>query len=506
MIFRNIAILLCCIIILPFFSSCMAQQSKKSITREPVAAGKFYPSDKRQLQNQIASLFSNANNISDTGIVRAIIVPHAGYVFSGEIAAAAIKLIDREKIYDNIFIIGSSHTTLFSGASIYNLGNYKTPLGQVRVNTILAQKLIDDNKVFRYFENAHKQEHSIEVELPLLQYWLRDTSNSIIPIIIGGEDLNTSKQVAQALQPYFNQNNLFIISSDFSHYPNHSDACIIDSITLQSILSKDPQTFIATLQKNAQKQINNLATSCCGHTSVLALLYLVNNNQIQFKHLAYKNSGDTPYSGKDRVVGYHSIAAIEYPNLQTQLKTSSMFSKDDKIILLQLARNTIQEYITKGNRIDVKEDSEALQVHCGSFVTLHKDGKLRGCIGQFTANKPIYKLIVDMAIAAATEDHRFLPVKEDEIKDLEIEISILSPMKKINSIDEIQLGIHGIYIIKGMNRGTFLPQVATQTGWNLEQFLGHCSRDKAGIGWEGWKSAEIYTYKATIFSEKELLK
>jgi hypothetical protein len=140
---------------------------------------------------------------------------------------------------------------------------------------------------------------------------------------------------------------------------------------------------------------------------------------------------------------------------------------------------------------------------CGAFVTLKEKGELRGCIGRFTSEEPLYQVIREMAVAAATQDTRFTPVTGSEIPGLEIEISVLSPMKKIHSIDEIILGKHGIYIKKGWASGTFLPQVATETGWTREEFLGHCSRDKAGIGWNGWKDADIFIYTAEVFAENE---
>jgi AmmeMemoRadiSam system protein A len=145
-----------------------------------------------------------------------------------------------------------------------------------------------------------------------------------------------------------------------------------------------------------------------------------------------------------------------------------------------------------------------LKIHAGAFVTLKENGSLRGCIGRFTANIPLYRLIREMAVAASTEDSRFDPVRMNEIPGLEMEISVLSPLKKITSADEIILGKHGIYIKKGYNSGTFLPQVATETGWSVDEFLGHCSRDKAGIGWDGWKKAELFTYEACVFSETDI--
>ena len=147
---------------------------------------------------------------------------------------------------------------------------------------------------------------------------------------------------------------------------------------------------------------------------------------------------------------------------------------------------------------------ESLKQKNGAFVTLYKKNDLRGCIGRFSIKVPLYEVVQNMAIAAATEDHRFDPVLITELPDIEIEISVLSPMIKINKVDEIVPGKHGIYISKGHASGTFLPQVATKTGWNRDQLLGYCSRDKARIGWDGWKNADVFVYEAKVFNEKKI--
>jgi len=171
-----------------------------------------------------------------------------------------------------------------------------------------------------------------------------------------------------------------------------------------------------------------------------------------------------------------------------------------------LARKTIEEHVGKLalKPLNASDWSSALQTKCGAFVTLRKNGGLRGCIGRFDASVPLFKVVQQMAVSSSTEDYRFTPVSANEISGLEIEISVLTPMRRIKSIDEFQLGKHGIYMRKGTRAGTFLPQVAAETGWSKDEFLGHCARDKAGIGWNGWKDAELYVYEALIFSEKEL--
>jgi len=190
------------------------------------------------------------------------------------------------------------------------------------------------------------------------------------------------------------------------------------------------------------------------------------------------------------------------------METDFSLNDQEKKQLLEIARSTIVSYIkdNKKPKLDTTPYSKTLKAHCGAFVTLHKSGRLRGCIGRFTSNEPLYLIVQQMAIASACNDTRFDEVTEKEIDELDIEISVLTPMRLIENIDEIELGKHGIYIKKGYAAGTFLPQVATETGWTKEQFLGHCSRDKAGLGWEGWQDADIYIYEANVFGEQDFEK
>ena len=234
------------------------------------------------------------------------------------------------------------------------------------------------------------------------------------------------------------------------------------------------------------------------------MLYITENmKDVSIVPIAYKNSSEAAKDSSS-AVGYWAMAFSSKEKLIKEFPENEfLLSEKDKSNLLKIARNTLDSYIKDGKtpKIDTSDFSTTIKQNSGAFVTLKISGELRGCIGMFMPNKPLYLIVRDMAISSSTQDTRFKPVKPDELKKIEIEISVLSPFKKITSSDEITLGKHGIYMIKNGASGTFLPQVATETGWNKDEFLGHCARDKAGIGWDGWKTAELYTYTAVVFGE-----
>jgi AmmeMemoRadiSam system protein B len=231
----------------------------RSIDREPYAAGRFYPADKETLTKDLSQLFSSCVKTTEEWKVRAIISPHAGYEFSGRISASAFSCIPKNANYKNIFIIGSSHTMAFDGASVYHTGDYVTPLGKMKVNKEIADKL-RSNTIFMFPETAHIREHSLENQMPFIQYYFPN-SPQIVPIIIATDNLRTIKAIAEAIRPWFTDDNLFVISSDFSHYPAYKDAQGVDKSTADAIISGDSETFLKTLQSNAEKSIPNLATS-----------------------------------------------------------------------------------------------------------------------------------------------------------------------------------------------------------------------------------------------------
>ena len=463
--------------------------------RPAIQAGRFYEGDPLELKNEVDHYLSRHADMTCHPNVAALIVPHAGYYFSGNVAASAYMAIDAKKQYKRIFLLGPSHHEWLDGASVNTEADwYATPLGNVKVDHETAVALTDTDSVFCYRSEAHDREHCLEVQLPFLQRSFKEVP-PIVPIVISTNDYEKLKRIAEVLKPYFTDENLFVISSDFSHYPKYEDACEVDAKTGKAIETGDVEAFIATINANARSGKRNLATSACGEFAIITLMLML-DSQYEVKHLMYQNSGDIDNHDHSRVVGYHSFAILRKDNMSFAL------SDADKKALKEIALQSIKDSLDGkrcSNNSSLFTIHSSLNQKCGAFVSLHKHGHLRGCIGHFGEDYPLHEIVAEMARAAAFEDPRFMPVTRDELDDLDIEISVLTPMRRIQSLDEFELHRHGIYIKKGYRSGTFLPQVADEVNWTKEEFVGHCSQDKAGLGWDGWKDAELYVYEAIVF-------
>lgn len=462
--------------------------------RKAAVAGKFYPGTKAALKDELTKLFAGAEKETDTSHpLQAIISPHAGYIFSGKIAASAFNQIPTNANYKNVFVLASSHQYHFNGASVYTEGNYETPLGEIEVDKKLAKKLESSTTIFQKKTQAHENEHSLEVQLPFLQYKL-GTNFKLIPIILGTNRPEDCKLLAKALQPYFTCDNLFVVSTDFSHYPEYNAANKIDTLTADTICKNNAEKLLARLEENKNFNLENLSTSLCGWTSVLTLLYLTENSEYEYVEIDYQNSGDTKiYGDKSGVVGYWAIAVHNH--------CSFVITETEKTEILEIARESITTYLRTGKKDKVipPKTNGILNQKTGVFVSVYVKNELQGCIGGFAQEKTLNELLPEMAVSSVC-DRRFDNMNADQLNDMSLEISILSPLKRIYSADEIELGRHGIYMKSGYNNGTFLPQVADKTGWDVNEFLGRCSRDKAHIGWDGWKTAELYTYEVAIIT------
>ncbi len=482
-----------------------AQTAQDPVVRPATQANRFYTGDAQELSDEVDSLLARHQDDVKYSNVAALIVPHAGYYFSGNVAASAYMAIDPKKQYKRIFLLGPSHHEWLDGASVNTEADYyATPLGQVKVDHETAVALTNTNILsntddtdltdFFYRPEAHDREHCLEVQLPFLQRSFKKVP-PIVPIVISTDDYDKLKRIAEVLKPYFTDENLFVISSDFSHYPKYEDACEVDARTGKAVESGDVERFIAQLEENARSGVRNLATSACGELAIATLMLMMQDGSYEVKHLLYQNSGDIDNHDHSRVVGYHAFAVLR--------KSEFSLNDEEKRMLKDIALTSIKDSLD-GKPIAVANYSfftlhSSLNQKCGAFVSLHKQGRLRGCIGHFGEDVPLHEIVAEMARAAAFEDPRFMPVTKDELDDIDIEISVLTPMRRIQSLDEFQLHKHGIYIKKGYRSGTFLPQVADEVNWTKEEFVGHCSQDKAGIGWDGWRDAELYVYEAIVF-------
>jgi MEMO1 family protein len=463
----------------------------KNTVVEPAFAGHFYPAGREELHNYIEKLFFDAREFREDGLLRAIIAPHAGYVFSGQVAASAYNQIPDGAIYERVFVLASSHNSSFKGAALCKNSSFRTPLGLVNQDTQTINQLVKLGNGFHYRTEAFLHEHSLEVQLPFLQYKL-GSKFLLVPVLLGNCPASECSHIARSLEPWFTPENLFVISTDFSHYPSYNDALVNDLETATAICSNDPQVLLQHLDNTPG--IANLVTSLCGWNSVTSLLYLTHNKSISYRKILYMNSGDLKVAGeKNRVVGYWAIAVYEYPS-------SVLITQEEQAELLQSARNAIVHFLKAGDKISIESDviPDNVKQQAGLFVSIYVSGELRGCMGSMNVEESLNHLVKHMAVSAAT-DSRFKNVTWQDLDDMEIEISVLSPLRKITSPEDFIPGQHGIFIKKGTSTGTFLPKVATKTGWSREELLGHCSNDKACIGWDGWKSAELFVYEAFVF-------
>ncbi|HAW49370.1 TPA: hypothetical protein DCX16_00230 [bacterium] len=462
----------------------------KMMIRKPAVSYSFYPGDKEECKNMVLELLSSATK-TVSGKIRGLISPHAGYVFSGPCAGWAFKQVEGIP-YKTVIVLGVSHRYPLNHPSIYPGDGYETPLGTVSINKEMAKKIMEENSDIVYIEAADKLEHSIEVQLPFIQMALPNTD--IVPILVGG-NIDSINKLADTISKLASDDVLVVASSDFSHYPTYNDANSVDEETISLICKLDEKRLIEREEGVYREGIPGLSTYICGIHPVLVLIGAMKGLGIKNgKKIVYYNSGDTPYGKKDSVVGYGAIA----------FSHEDYLSDSEKKRLLFIARNTLEIYVKEGKTPKFKEESPKLLANSGAFVTLHtKTGELRGCIGYIFPIKPLYEAVIDNTISAGTKDWRFSPVRSDELSNIKIEISVLSPPERVGSYTDIVIGRHGIVLSKGGRQAVFLPQVPPEQGWSLEETLIHLSL-KAGLPHDAWKkdcNFEVFT--AEVFGEED---
>jgi hypothetical protein len=490
---KRIFITTVCIVLFSCGSSFSSEEVRKS-----AVSGTFYPSDAKELAATVDAFLKNVKKSDKKGDILALIVPHAGYMYSGQVAAYSFKQLE-ETDFKNIIIISPSHYVGFDGISVYDRGFFETPLGRIRINEELAGRIISKSSRFIFYPEAHRKEHAIEVELPFLQRVYKDKTFSIVPIVMGNPVMKDVRILGDALYDEVDKDTLLIISVDLSHYHQYDKAVRLDTNGISAVEQLDAKRLL--------EQIKNADTEIDAPIAVLAAIMLANRRDAKAAVLKYANSGDVT-GDKSRVVGYSGIM-IYIPETsdkkQEMMMKDEYLSKEEKQKLLKIARASVVETVTGRRQIGISVTEERLKENCGAFVTLKKHGELRGCIGYIIAARPLYETVKDVARSAAINDYRFSPVSGDELDDIELEISVLTPLKICKDVKEIIVGKHGIYIKRGFNSGLLLPQVATEQGWDRETFLKHTCL-KAGLPENSWKDAstEIYIYSAEVFDEKQL--
>jgi len=481
---------------------CAAPKEVK-MERKPAVAGQFYPADPKQLAIRIDRMLEQAALGKIEGEVVGIQVPHAGIEYSGLTAAYAYKLLAG---LDSITVVmlGPSHHAEFDRAAVYGHGVWVTPLGTVEVDEELAATLLKQDSFFTELPAVHAQEHSLEVQLPFLQRTLKHFK--IVPIMLLFPTYEQCERVGKAIaRVAAGRRVLLLASSDLYHGYSYQEEKARDSVTVRLMSEFEPKRFYQALIGSYHEQ----QPLACGGFPIVALMIAARElgaNKAVVLHQT--NSNDVIGERGGYCVGYSAVAFIrETPTTDGKEEKAGELNETERRSLLAIARNTIEAYVREGRVLEVSPATERLKEKRGVFVTLHKHGELRGCIGYVEPVKPLYLATRDMAISAATEDPRFPPVQTEELKDIDIEITVLSPLQRIFNPEEVIVGKHGLVIRKGYYSGLLLPQVPVEQGWDRRQFLEWTCR-KAGLPTDAYldKNAELYVFTGEVFSEKQYSK
>ena len=510
--------------------SCLAEAGENF---KSTLDGRWYSSERTELTKQLSELYraAEAEEMKD---VIALIQPHAGYRYSGKTAFSGLKSLG--KGYGRIVIFGPSHTLRMPDIfSVPKYDSFETPLGKVQMDRDFIEKLLR-HPVFRDVPEALTKEHSVQIQVPLIQYSIKirnpieqqlPSSNrrpatddrrppvgdlpKIVFIIAGQCSMDTVKEAGRILRELMDDDTLLLISSDFTHFGDNYEYFPFRDDVPAKLKELDFGAFEMIRKKDAAgfgKYIEKTGDTVCGYVPIETLLAMLPENAGAAK-IAYTTSGEImkDYSSS---VSYFSIAFTGKwgeGKESEKIRKTGVLTDEDKNTLLALARKTIVFYLDK-RKIPEPSDlgvalTDGVKGRRSCFVTLRENGELRGCIGEIFPSQPLYRSVIVHAVAAAVRDPRFDPVGKSEVGKLTIEISALTPPKEVSSYKDIRIGTDGMVLEKGMRSAVFLPQVATEQGWNLEQTLSALSR-KAGLPENAWKEGAGYlTFQAEVFGEAE---
>lgn len=484
--------------------------------RPPGVAGAFYTSDSDALRKQVdAYLAEGVKKANVEGKPIALVVPHAGYDYSGRCAGVAYAAV-KGKGYKRVVVLAFSHRGMIpASGSILRVDAYRTPLGDVPLDRAACDTLLKSER-FGSFPAADRFEHSLEVQLPFLQRALG--TFQLVPILLGRLEEEDYAPTAAEIRKVVDQDTLLVASSDFTHYGERFDFAPFRTDVRQNIekLDKGAIDFILKLDgPGFTGYLRRTGATICGRDPIRVLIHLLPKGA-KGQLLDYYTSGDEAGDYRHSV-SYAAIAftapagaatssppkaAEEKPPEPAPETSGDRISPAGQKKLLEIARKTLIS-VAEGKGVpEFKLDDPELQSRNGVFVTLHKKGELRGCIGNFRPQTPLYQTVAIQTEHSALHDQRFPAVRPIEVEDIDIEISVLLPERPIKDPLDWELGKHGIIVRRGWQQATFLPQVAEHFK-SKEEMLSACCR-KAGMLSNMWRDpgTTVLIYEAQVFGEK----
>lgn len=459
-----------------------AAAAAEAPVRPPSVAGTFYPSDPAELSRTLRDhLASVPAQLRTANVPRLLIAPHAGLEYSGRAAAYAYKKIEGFS-YDTVVLIGVCHRVPIPGASVWTDGAWRTPLGDVPVDTALARAIAAEHGSLKYPTRVFDGEHSLETQLVFLQSVLKDFR--IVPILISDPSERFTGALADALAKHLKgRSALVVASTDLSHYRSLETARRMDARSVELIRKGDDRGLLKAARRDE--------VELCGIAPVLTALRLARRMDWSKPMPLIQTTSADRTNDTSSVVGY--AAAVAYEKSATPRLTSAQRGR-----LLAIARDTVDRIVRLGERPPVPEPDAALAEVRGAFVTLRgPDGSLRGCMGHVVGSAPLAETVSLMSAAAATQDPRFSRVRPEELAGMRVEVSVLSPLSRVGDEEEIELGRHGVVLKNGARMGVFLPEVASETGWDKDRFLNELCTQKAGLGERCWDDADSELYVFT---------
>lgn len=480
--------------------------------RPPAVAGTFYPSDSSVLARTVDLMLGEASSPSvPVATPVAGVVPHAGYAYSGRTAAHFYRLLADAPVHpDVVILVSAAHSAAFRGVSVFGGGAYLTPLGPVPVDRETARRLREAHPAGCFDRSFHRDEHTIEVQLPFLQRVL-DPGFRIVPVLLGqtSEDelrLLAELLAAEAIAASGSGSALLVLaSSDLAHYPSRESATRLDSATVSLFLQADPGAFLEGVAALERSDVDGLVTCACGQTAMFVVLCysrLLGPTSSDVLHVSTSaDAGGDPRS----VVGYAAMAVFLD---EDRARGRAGLGPGDRSWLCSVVRDELEASVRGDpplSRLPPADCSPVVSLPAGAFVTYRVNGRLRGCIGTIRPVMPLYRTVAGMARAAATEDPRFPPIGPDELDDIEFSISVLTPMQLVDDPEQVRVGIDGLYITMEGSSGVLLPQVPVEFGWSREEFLEAVCR-KAGLPADAYLSSSslLYRFQAEVFGPADL--